>query len=89
MKASVLSILALAFPIHAATGDWATAYTKAKAALAKLSTQNKVDMVTGGGWEKGPCVGNTIAISAIGYPALCTQDGPLGYVWIQKFKVTY
>lgn len=30
------------------------------------------------GWEKGPCVGNIAAITAIGFPELCLQDGPLG-----------
>lgn len=77
-----LVLLVLATPIHAAAGDgdWASAYTKAKTALAKLTNANKVTLVTGVGWEKGPCVGNTAAISSIGWPAFCLQDGPLGYV---------
>ncbi len=85
MKLSALSFLALATSISAAPGDgdWAVAYTKAKAALAKLSTANKVSMVTGQGWMKGPCVGNIAAQSAIGFPQLCLQDGPLGYVSIE------
>jgi len=75
-----LSLLALSTPVFSAAGDgdWAAAYTKAKAALAKISNQDKVNMVTGTGWEKGPCVGNTKAVSSINYPALCLQDGPLG-----------
>lgn len=56
---------------------WATAYTKAKAALAKLNNNDKVKIVTGVGWMNGPCVGNTGAVSSIGYPSLCLQDGPL------------
>lgn len=77
-----LSLLTLATSIHAAPGDgdWAAAYAKAKAALPKLSTANKVGMVTGKGWQKGPCVGNVAAVAAIGFPDLCLQDGPLGYV---------
>jgi beta-glucosidase len=59
-------------------GDWGPAYAKAATALAKLSTANKVAIVSGIGWEKGPCVGNTAAVSAIGYPSLCLQDSPLG-----------
>jgi hypothetical protein len=59
------------------TGTWAAAYTKAKAALAKLNNNDKVKIVTGVGWENGPCVGNTGAVSSIGYPSLCLQDGPL------------
>jgi beta-glucosidase len=39
--------------------------------------------VTGVGWQKGPCVGNTAAVSSIGYPSLCLQDGPLGVRYVQ------
>ncbi|KAI0188629.1 glycosyl hydrolase family 3 N terminal domain-containing protein [Xylaria flabelliformis] len=58
--------------------DWAAAYTKANAALAKLSSSDKINIVTGVGWNKGPCVGNTPAVNSIGYPQLCLQDSPLG-----------
>ncbi|KAK7955940.1 beta-glucosidase [Apiospora aurea] len=58
--------------------DWGAAYQKANAALAKLSSQDKINIVTGVGWNKGPCVGNTPAIGSIGYPQLCLQDSPLG-----------
>ena len=80
-----LAFAALAAPIHAAPGDgnWGGAYSKATAALAKLSLQDKVNIVTGGGWAKGPCVGNTKAIPSIGYPSLCLQDGPLGVRYAQ------
>ncbi|KAF7936911.1 hypothetical protein EAE99_002260 [Botrytis elliptica] len=79
-------LLALSTPIHAAAGDgdWNAAYTKAKTALAKLTNANKVTLVTGVGWEKGPCVGNTAAIPSIGWPAFCLQDGPLGVRYAQK-----
>ncbi|KAK8052256.1 beta-glucosidase 1 [Apiospora rasikravindrae] len=58
--------------------DWTAAYQKANASLVKLSTQDKINIVTGVGWNKGPCVGNTPAINSIGYPQLCLQDSPLG-----------
>ncbi|RFU80059.1 glycoside hydrolase family 3 [Trichoderma arundinaceum] len=61
-----------------AGSPWGVAYDKAKVALAKLSLQDKVGIVTGVGWNKGPCVGNTSPVSKIGYPQLCLQDGPLG-----------
>ncbi|KAB5576312.1 glycoside hydrolase superfamily [Coniochaeta sp. 2T2.1] len=61
-----------------ATGAWAAAYSQANAALAKISQQDKINLVTGIGWNKGPCVGNTSPIGSIGYPQLCLQDGPLG-----------
>jgi beta-glucosidase len=74
---SFATVLSAASAAAEAT-DWATAYTKANAALAKLSTNDKINIVTGVGWSKGPCVGNTPAIGSIGYPQLCLQDGPLG-----------
>ncbi|KAL2059938.1 hypothetical protein VTL71DRAFT_10093 [Oculimacula yallundae] len=82
----LLPVLALATSISAAPGDgdWAAAYAKAKIALAKLSTANKVGMVTGKGWQKGPCVGNVAAVAAIGFPDLCLQDGPLGVRYAQQ-----
>ncbi|KIH92662.1 beta-glucosidase [Sporothrix brasiliensis 5110] len=58
--------------------DWDAAHTKATAAVAKLSQQDKVNIVSGVGWNKGPCVGNTPTIGSINYPELCLQDGPLG-----------
>jgi beta-glucosidase len=82
MKLLIIPLLSLLTPIFATEGDgdWASAYTKANASLAKLTNAQKVSLATGVGWEKGPCVGNLAAISAISFPALCLQDGPLGYV---------
>ncbi|KAL6796240.1 family 3 glycoside hydrolase [Trichoderma sp. SZMC 28013] len=57
---------------------WGVAYGKAKTALAQLTLQDKVGIVSGVGWNGGPCVGNTSPVSKIGYPSLCLQDGPLG-----------
>jgi beta-glucosidase len=59
-------------------GDWDAAYNKAISALAKLSQSDKIGIVTGVGWGKGPCSGNTGSVKSINYPALCAQDGPLG-----------
>jgi beta-glucosidase len=56
-----------------ATISWDEAYTKATAALAKLSASEKVGIVTGTGWQGGNCVGNTKAANSIGYPSLCLQ----------------
>jgi beta-glucosidase len=80
MRVSVVSVLVFTIPIFAATGDGdrAAAYPKAKTALAKLSNANKVSLATGIRWEKEPCVGNIAVISAISFPKLCPQDGPLG-----------
>jgi beta-glucosidase len=54
-------------------GSWDDAYTKATAALAKLSQDEKIGIVTGVGWSKANCVGNTKAATSIGYPSLCLQ----------------
>jgi hypothetical protein len=59
-------------------GDWDAAYTKATTALAKLSTSEKVGLVTGIGWGKGPCTGNTSPLISINFRTLCLQGGPLG-----------
>ncbi|KAJ3736982.1 beta-glucosidase [Lentinula guzmanii] len=58
--------------------EWTTAYTKAQAAVAKLSLADKVNLGSGVGWEKGNCVGNTPPISSISFPGLCLEDSPLG-----------
>ncbi|PIL32144.1 hypothetical protein GSI_06850 [Ganoderma sinense ZZ0214-1] len=59
--------------------EWATAYTKAKAAVANLSLTDKVNLGTGIQWQKGACVGNTPAIASVpGFTGLCLQDSPVG-----------
>ncbi|KAG9231465.1 glycoside hydrolase superfamily [Amylocarpus encephaloides] len=60
------------------SADWDAAYTKAKTALGKLSQNEKLGLVSGVGWGKGACAGNTAAANSIGYGGLCLQDGPLG-----------
>lgn len=48
-----------------------------------MNQDEKVGIVTGVGWQKGPCVGNTSPVAKIGYPSLCLQDGPLGIRFAQ------
>ncbi|KAG9103307.1 hypothetical protein FRC06_011443 [Ceratobasidium sp. 370] len=69
------------------TGAWATAITKAKAAVAKLTLDQKVSLGTGVMWQKGHCVGNTPAVSSINFPGLCLQDSPLGVRYADKVSV--
>lgn len=57
-----------------ASGDWEEAYAKAQKFVAKLTIDEKADIVTG---QPGPCVGNIVAIPRLGFPGLCLQDGPL------------
>ncbi|KAK2002988.1 glycosyl hydrolase family 3 N terminal domain-containing protein [Colletotrichum falcatum] len=58
--------------------EWDAAYAKANAALSRVSLDEKIGIVSGIGWNNGPCVGNTSPASSINYPSLCLQDGPLG-----------
>ncbi|KAI9901071.1 hypothetical protein N3K66_002888 [Trichothecium roseum] len=79
MLGQLKAALALAaLPLVSAQLSWDEAYTKAEAALSGLSLEDKVGIVTGVGWDKGACVGNTSPVASIGYPSLCLQDGPLG-----------
>ncbi|KAF2875343.1 hypothetical protein BDV95DRAFT_626797 [Massariosphaeria phaeospora] len=94
MRSYIVSVLAAAVLSNAsaipsdhtgakrAVSSWDDAYTKATAALAKLSQNDKVGIVTGVGWQGGNCVGNTRAAGSIGYPSLCLQDGPLGIRYV-------
>ncbi|KAF7309220.1 Glycoside hydrolase family 3 protein [Mycena kentingensis (nom. inval.)] len=58
--------------------QWAAAYTKASASVARMSLADKVNLATGVGWENGHCVGNIPAIASIGFPGLCLEDSPAG-----------
>ncbi|EWC44403.1 putative beta-glucosidase L [Drechslerella stenobrocha 248] len=80
MLTSVLYLAAAGLPAAYAQSslDWDTAYTKANALVGQLTTQQKINVVTGVGWQKGPCVGNIAAISSINFRGLCLQDGPVG-----------
>ena len=81
MSGSLLLCLASAATIVSAqgfAGNWEESHTKAQAAVAKLSLSEKIGIVTGVGWGKGPCSGSASAPKSISYPALCLQDGPLG-----------
>ncbi|KAK5111353.1 hypothetical protein LTR62_005193 [Meristemomyces frigidus] len=95
MKLTLLLAVLLDQGLAAATGSdavnaaaisgtpWAAAYSKAQTALAKLANGDKINIVTGQGWERGPCVGTTTPVSKINYPQLCLQDGPLGVRYLQ------
>ncbi|KAF2674079.1 putative beta-glucosidase L [Microthyrium microscopicum] len=67
--------------------SWTQAYARANASLALLSKDEKTGIVTGTGWQKGTCVGNTRAIPKIKYPSLCLQDGPVGIRYQKQVSV--
>ncbi|KAJ5110220.1 Glycoside hydrolase family 3 [Penicillium argentinense] len=54
--------------------NWEEAFARAQEFVAKLTVDEKADMVTG---QPGPCVGNIVAIPRLGFRGLCLQDGPL------------
>ncbi|KAF8649775.1 hypothetical protein AX16_005541 [Volvariella volvacea WC 439] len=58
--------------------EWTAAYAKARPQVARLSLQDKVNLVTGVGWQNGHCIGNTPPVPSINFPGLCLDDGPLG-----------
>jgi len=60
---------------------WKEATRKASAAVAQLSLEERVQLMTGVGWEVGPkprCVGDIAGIERIGFKGLCLEDSPLG-----------
>jgi beta-glucosidase len=44
--------------------------------------------VTGIGWQRGACVGNTSPAPSITLPSLCFQDGPVGVRYVGGGAVT-
>ena len=55
---------------------WAEAHSKAQQFIAGWSVEDKVNSVTGVGWQNGRCVGNIGAVGS--WPGLCLEDSPLG-----------
>lgn len=60
-------------------GDWAAAYVKAKAFVAKLSDDEKVNLTAGVSASNG-CSGNIQAIDRLGFPGMCVSDAGNGLV---------
>jgi hypothetical protein len=60
-----------AVPVGDGLGDWSSAYSKAENAISGLSLSDKVGIVTGLGWQGGPCVGMSVD----------PQDGTRSAVW--------
>lgn len=61
------------------TGNWAAAYVKAKAFVAKLSDDEKVNLTAGVTSNTG-CSGNIQAIERLGFPGMCVSDAGNGLV---------
>ncbi|KAF8522644.1 glycoside hydrolase superfamily [Hysterangium stoloniferum] len=61
----------------AGDADWAGAVNKARQFVSGLTLEEKVNLTTGVG-TSGRCVGNTGAVTRLGFPGFCLQDSPLG-----------
>ncbi|KAF2101573.1 putative glycosyl hydrolase [Rhizodiscina lignyota] len=59
-------------------GQWAQAYAKAKAFVAKLTIEEKTNLTTGYSDTDNTCSGNIIAIPRLGFPGLCVSDAGNG-----------
>jgi beta-glucosidase len=60
-------------------GDWTSAYQKAKAFVAKLSDDEKVNLTAGVSSDNG-CSGNIQSIPRLGFPGICVSDAGNGLV---------
>ncbi|KAJ5986344.1 hypothetical protein N7451_010709 [Penicillium sp. IBT 35674x] len=64
-------------PVGSGAGDWAAAYVKAKAFVARLSDDEKVNLTAGVTSDTG-CSGNIQAIDRLGFPGMCVSDAGNG-----------
>ncbi|CAO3640032.1 unnamed protein product [Cunninghamella blakesleeana] len=71
-----LCLLGTATTPTSAQKTWDDAYAQAKALVAKMSVEEKVNITTGMGFTNTDCVGNTYPTKH--FPSLCLQDAPLG-----------
>lgn len=59
---------------------WKKASSKANSFVSKLTTAEKVGLVTGGYTQPTlPCVGAIGGVKRLGFDGLCFSDGPAGY----------
>jgi beta-glucosidase len=59
------------------SGQWAEAYSKAKAMVSKMTNEEKNTVAVGVTGLNG-CSGNSGSVARVGFPGLCLQDGPSG-----------
>jgi hypothetical protein len=61
------------------SGNWESAYQKAKEFVGKLSAEEKVNLTAGVSVENG-CSGNIAPIERLGFPGFCVSDAGNGLV---------
>ncbi|KAF5349632.1 hypothetical protein D9756_009031 [Leucocoprinus leucothites] len=61
--------------------SWDDAYALANATVAQLTLDEKIGIVTGTGQlnSNRRCIGDTTAVSRLGIPSFCFEDGPAGF----------
>ncbi|KIY44532.1 glycoside hydrolase family 3 protein [Fistulina hepatica ATCC 64428] len=59
-------------------GTWSEAYDLASAAVAQMTTDEKLNMTIGRGEFINRCSGNTGSVESLGIPEICLNDGPAG-----------
>lgn len=64
------------------TGAWADAYVKAKAFVAQLTEDEKINMTAGASSSvvDNSCSGNIQPITRLGFPGMCITDAGQGVV---------
>ncbi|KAI9365502.1 glycoside hydrolase superfamily [Zopfochytrium polystomum] len=58
--------------------SWSAAVSQAQSLVSTLSLEQKISIVSGTGWQNGPCVGNIDSMVHVGFQGLCLQDSPTG-----------
>ncbi|KAH7378572.1 glycosyl hydrolase family 3 N terminal domain-containing protein [Cadophora sp. MPI-SDFR-AT-0126] len=65
-------------PIGEGTGDWASAYQKAKHFIAQLTIEEKANLTYGTVTTVNGCAGNIPGIPRLDFPGMCLQDAGNG-----------
>jgi beta-glucosidase len=65
-------------PEISGTGGWNDAFSKAQALVLQMTLEEKTSLTGGYPNETSGCGGNIPAITRLGFPGMCLQDGPNG-----------
>lgn len=60
------------------TGEWERALSQARSIVSQMSLEEKVSLTGGLRNSTSGCAGDIPAISRLGFPGMCLQDGPNG-----------